>query len=76
MFGLPVLSTRHQCLRARPSWKRAAGFVGAAMLLGIIGSAQEKAAAPAAPIGSAQEKAAAPAAPSSPRALSQAIATK
>jgi DmsE family decaheme c-type cytochrome len=49
MFGLPVLSTRHQSPRARPSWTRTAGFVGAAMLLTILGSAQEKAAAPAAP---------------------------
>jgi len=49
MFGLPVLSTRHQSRRARPVWTRTASFVGAAMLLTIIGSAQEKAAAPAAP---------------------------
>ena len=49
MFGLPVLSTRHQSPHARPSWTRMAGFVGAAMLLTIIGSAQEKAAAPATP---------------------------
>src|ERR1022692_3100511 len=49
MFGLPVHSTRHQSPRARPSWTRTAGFVGAAMLLAVIGSAQEKAAAPASP---------------------------
>ncbi len=49
MFGLPVLSTRSKSPRARPSKARAVGFVGAAMLLAAIGSAQEKAAAPAAP---------------------------
>src|ERR1039458_7142763 len=49
MFGLPVHSTRHQSPHARPSGTRTAGFVGAAMLLAVIGSAQEKAAAPASP---------------------------
>ncbi len=47
MFGLPVLTTRRQALRVRPSWKRAAGLVGAAMLLATLGNAQEKANAPA-----------------------------
>jgi DmsE family decaheme c-type cytochrome len=47
MFGLPVLTTRRQALRVRPSWKRAAGLVGAAMLLATLGNAQEKASAPA-----------------------------
>src|ERR1022692_3627335 len=49
MFGLPVLSTRHLSHRARPSWTRTVGLVGAAMLLTIMGSAQEKPAAPASP---------------------------
>src|SRR5450631_71514 len=49
MFGLPVLSTRYRFPHARPSGARMAGLVGAAMLLAAIGSAQEKAAAPASP---------------------------
>src|ERR1022692_3822094 len=49
MFGLPVLSTRHLSPRARPSWTRTGVLGGAAMFLTIMGSAQEKPAAPAAP---------------------------
>ena len=49
MFGLPVLTTRRQTPRVRPSWTRAAGLVGAAMLLATLGSAQDKAGAPASP---------------------------
>src|ERR1035441_10847740 len=54
MFGLPVVSTRYQSPRACPSWTRAAGLVGAAMLFAItmfaiMGNAQEKPAAPPSP---------------------------
>ena len=49
MFGLPVPSTRSRSLRAHPSWMRAAGLVGAAMLLATLGGAQEKLSAPASP---------------------------
>jgi hypothetical protein len=49
MFGLPVRSTHPPSLRARPSWTRTAGLVGAAILLATIGSAQDKPAAPASP---------------------------
>jgi DmsE family decaheme c-type cytochrome len=49
MFGLPVLSTRRQFPRARPSWTRTAGLVGAAMMLAIVGRAQENTGAPASP---------------------------
>ena len=49
MFGLPVRSTRSKSLRAYPSWVRAAGLVGAAMLLASSGGAQEKPSAPATP---------------------------
>ena len=49
MFGLPVLTTRRQARRVRPSWTHAAGLVGAAMLFATFGSAQDKAGAPASP---------------------------
>ena len=49
MFGLPVLTTRRQAPRVRPSWTRAAGLVGAAMLLATLRGAQDKAGAPASP---------------------------
>jgi hypothetical protein len=43
MFGLPVRSTRSKSLRAYPSWVRAAGLVGAAMLLASSGVCSGKA---------------------------------
>src|ERR1039457_3086246 len=49
MSGLPVPPTRHQSPRARPSGTRTLGFVGAAMLFALIGSAQDKPAAPPSP---------------------------
>ena len=49
MFGLPVLTTRCQAPRVRPRWTHAAGLAGAAMLLATLGSAQDKAGAPASP---------------------------